>query len=146
MIFKHYRYIILLKILCLLGGWYYLLYSWNAPYTQWGTTIVSYLQTWIVLWGLKPVLEGTPLPWSLVVQQKNGMALHIPWTDDVAFVFNYLWAPIPTLKHTTNVLPYTQACKTRVIINEEKVYQENCYYTPYKNLILLIVLIFIMLI
>jgi hypothetical protein len=146
MLLKYYRYILILKLLCLIGGIYYLLHDRYAPHIKGWTVIVSYTQTWLSLQRLKPMLENTPLPWSLIAQQKDWVALHIPWTNDINYVVAYLGAPLPVINSTIDSSIYTRSCKKRIIIQADSVYEETCYYTPYKNILVLLCMLFVMLV
>ena len=147
MILRYYRYVLLLKLVCLIWGLYYFLHDRYTPHVEWWTTIVVYTQSWVALERLKPMLDKTPLPLSLIVYQSRGAVLHIPRTNDVEYVLWYLWAPFPQLRNIMNdTSAYTKACKKRLIIQSDSIYEETCYYTPYKNILILLCMLFVMLV
>lgn len=121
MIYRHYRYILLIKI-ALLIAWVFMVWQeWYIPQPTWWTLfllpqsfsspqrIPSFLQTESLL----------PQPRALLSEEAAWTVIHIPWSLDTGYISAYMQSPLPAInKNFIDRSVYTDSCKQLVTANE----------------------------
>ncbi len=131
MLYKNYRYIIIIKI-CLLVWWTYLLFSeWNKhQYSIWTTIIISYIaETQNLVDFLQTQKNTISMPLNLIVEQDNKtLALHIPQTNDIWYIINYIQNPKPFIEKSNEKLinTYITSCIKKIILVDNKPIVQSC--------------------
>lgn len=131
MLYKNYRYIIIIKV-CLLVWWVYLLFSeWNKNQQELWTLIIAphIWQEQNIISLLENQQNNMQLPWSLLIEQDDKtIALHIPQTNDTWYIISYLQNPKPLIENTNKVLieQYVTSCHQKIIIRNNAAVLESC--------------------
>jgi len=146
MLYRYYRYILLLKILLLVSWLYILLQNRNnREIILQGTTILvtSWWDQGKTTETLPKQLAKSPLPWSLIVQNTNtGYALHIPRTEDSGFVADYLTYPLPHLASVEQAALYRNSCRSRLVLDAVGIQKQSCQPPiPYDSWLAIILII-----
>lgn len=114
MLYKYYRYILLLKIFLLLV-WGYILYSSNRAVQQAGGTLITISSGSIASKiDTASMIEKLPLPWALVYKNSDLYSLHIPWTYDTWYVVDYMSHWLPPVAQTIDISRYQNECEIMV--------------------------------
>lgn len=97
MLYKYYRYILIIKIALLLAGGFVMYSQWTSPWYNGGTTIVVF--SWeqnVDPYKVINYTNTTPWPFSLLHVEGANITLHVPRTYDTWYILQYLrnWFPI----------------------------------------------------
>lgn len=131
MLYKYYRFVLIIKIGLLIAGWFVLFSQWTSSGYKWGTTIIVFSGTqqidpYAVVW----ITNVTPWPYSLLHAENDKVTLHVPWTYDTWYILQYMrnWFPIVDKELTDN--SYFNKCMVtiNVLWNEIKVTQCQKYW------------------
>lgn len=143
MLYKYYRYILILKIVLLVVGGYMLLHEWDVAKIEGGTLFLVNQQPWTASSLLDSVVERKlPTPWAMLSTFSWQYTVQIPWTYDTGYVLRYLKKPIPEVAHAINANIYTDNCQKKVSLTNYKWRNvENCNLGIHYDTITAIILI-----
>lgn len=143
MLYKYYRYILILKIILLVVGGYMLLHEWDVAKIEGGTLFLVDQQPWTATVRVDALSDKKlPAPWALVTTFSWTHTVQIPWTYDTGYVLRYLKKPIPEVNHAINADIYTDNCQKKVSLTSYKWRNvENCNLGIHYNTITAIILI-----
>ncbi len=115
MLYRYYRYILIIKILLLVCVGYLLFQLRHTPVHNWWTLfLLSQSNSGDIHDFLSKQQTLPDTPWAVLVEQSNGITLHVPWTNDTWYIVNYIVKPLPTLKQTIDWDTYIYMCKYKV--------------------------------
>lgn len=129
MLLKRYRYLLLLKIILLIGGIALLWLQPPSTYTG-GTLILMKTPDTLLSDASLTYLQGSRSPWALIEEASGGVFVHVPWTEDSWFILEYLSQQVPP-RHT--LIPkntYTDACRTQIIVSDTTYTELPCQLWP----------------
>ena len=128
MLYKYYRFVILIKVIFLIIWWNILFRQRKSDYATWWTTII--IQSWdqqdIDAYHIISTLDTTPWPWALVFTDKKSTQLHIPWTYDTGYILQYLRNWLPPIKDNTNKNIYETSCIQKITVDWSHQKIDNC--------------------
>lgn len=116
MLYKYYRFVLIIKIALLIAGGFILFSQWSSPGYNWWTTIVVFsggqnIDPYQIIW----LTNITPWPYSLLHAESDKITLHVPWTYDTWYIFQYLRNGFPIVEK--ELLDYSYFKKCMVTIN-----------------------------
>lgn len=115
MLYKYYRYLLIIKIACLIAGAYILwIQQLQTPFHQW-TTIMVY--SWAVAidpYQLVSIASKAPWPYVVLYAEDDRTTLHIPATYDTWYILQYLrnWFPYVATEYTDTT--YFKKCTVTI--------------------------------
>lgn len=149
MVYKKYRYIIVLKIILLLV-WGFLFYQQRErPSVDWGTVFYVSHQPWTGSTTIDRFLEtaNLPWPWALVSTFSWNYVLHVPRTYDKEYIVRYLKQPIPDFNTPIDATIYEGNCQKKVrLTNMNTREMEKCEWLGEYDTLTAVVLLLIWLI
>lgn len=144
MLYKYYRYILIVKILFLLVGGYILLHEWDVSNVRGGTVFIVDRQPGDAVNRIDTILqkEKLPEPWSIIGWVSWAYSVHVPWTYDTGYVARYIKRPIPFIDQYINKDIYEDNCQKKVELTAYGSWRvENCNLWIHYNTLTAIVLI-----
>lgn len=129
MLYKYYRYMLLIKIILLWLSIFMLSTQRNRPPHNWGTLfLLSERQTsWDITQFILEAWNTLPTPWAVLSQHMTWTTIHIPWTYDTWYVIWYIWQPLPPASQKIDETRYTQICKYKVTTSKDIIQSTTCH-------------------
>lgn len=131
MLYKYYRYMLLIKVILLLLSIFMLREQRNRPVHNWGTLFLlsekQYNTSGDMTQFLTTEWKNLPTPWAVLSQHTTWTTIHIPWTYDTWYVIWYLWQPLPPVLDTIDETLYIQICKYKVITEKDTIKSTTCH-------------------
>jgi hypothetical protein len=131
MLYKYYRYILIGKIALLIAGGFILYSQRSSPWYNGGTTIIVFsgsqnIDPYNVIW----LTNITPWPYALLRAENENITLHVPWTYDTWYIFQYLRNWFPLVDKELTDYSYFRKCMVtiNVIWKETKITQCQKYW------------------
>lgn len=148
MLYKHYRYIMIIKIAVLLI-WVAILWSqWSSPWYNGGTTIMVFEnEQQFDPYTITNTVSLMPWPYSLIHREWQKITLHIPWTYDTWYILQYLRNGFPTVHQETTDTSYFKNCRVtlNVVGTQNTISQCQKYWLHGQIWAVLLILIWVIL-
>ncbi len=127
MLYKYYRYILIIKIALLLI-WVAILWSQrSSPWYNGGTTILVFSsEESFDPYRITNTASQMPWPYSLIHWEWQKITLHVPWTYDTWYVLQYLRNGFPTVEHELTETSYFKNCRVTLNVVGEQITLSQC--------------------
>lgn len=115
MLYKYYRFILIIKI-ALLIAWGFVLFSqWSSPwYNGWTTIVVFSWSQAIDPYKIIGMTSITPWPYALLHADNTKVTLHVPRTYDTWYVLQYLRNGFPLVDKELTDNSYFKKCMVTI--------------------------------
>ncbi len=142
MLYKYYRYFIIVKILFLVLGGYLLVKQRYVPAIALWSSIVIQTKDSYDATSVMNIVQRTPWPWALLTMSgTNAYMLHVPQTFDTWYIATYLKNPLPETALLSDTAAYTKQCAYSVIVDGSHIDAKPCHIYGVDNRIWAIILI-----
>lgn len=131
MLYKYYRFILIIKIALLIAGWFILFSQWSRAWYSGWTSIVVFswsqnIDPYAIIW----VANVTPGPYALLHAENEKITLHVPRTYDTWYILQYLRNWFPTVQNELTDYSYFKQCMVtlNVLWTDTKIAQCQKYW------------------